>query len=131
MTNEDRIEVLRTFVTSPLWLNIIEPMYRQRLANEVQALIDSGEDTHRGAIEVILWALGIGSPPPSSAKQRGKIRALQDLLMWPKAEVEQHELDKVRKQEQHSQQVRWDHYATWGRHSPVAPPDYPAIEGDN
>lgn len=127
MTNDERIEALRGLVMSHVWRDVVVPMYQQRLRNEVQALIENGDDTHRGAIDVLRQAL---SPTPSSAVRRGRIRALQALIDWPQGEVEQHELDKVRKAVHNEEQLRWDHYATWGRSSPIAPPDYPANEGE-
>lgn len=126
MTKDERIESLRGLLLSHAWQEIVLPMYREKLANEIQALIDTGEEVHRGAIQVIRDAMGLSLAPPSPAVRRGRIKALQDLLSWPESEVTQFEIDKARKNTQTPEQALWEHYATWGRNSPLMPPAYPA-----
>ena len=130
MTHEERIEALRGLVLSSVWREIVQPHYQTRLNAELQALIDSWEETHRGAIQVFREALFPAATPPSSAVRRGRIKALQSLLSWPTDEVQQYEIDKQRRKTQNEEYERLMHYATWGRNSPVAPPDYPVDEGE-
>jgi len=130
MTPEERQQALQGLLASRAWLEIIEPMLKAKISVELQALVDTGDDVHRGAFESIKYALGMASPPPSSARRRGRIKALQTFLTWPRQEVEQYTLDVGRKKAHNEEHERLVHYATWGRYSPVSPPDYPGSEGD-
>lgn len=131
MTPEERQQALQGLLASRAWLELIEPMLKAKISAELQALVETGDDVHRGAFESIKYILGIGSPPPSSAKRRGRIKALQQFLTWPRQEVEQYTLDVVRKKAHNEEHERLVHYANWGRYSPVSPPAYPDFEGDS
>jgi hypothetical protein len=131
MTEEERHQALQGLLKSQVWLEVIEPAYKQRLGIELQALIETGEDTHRGAFQIFKEALSPRVKPISTAVRRGRIRAIQDLLAWPREEVVQKELDVVRKKAHNEEHERLVHYANWGRYSPVSPPAYPDFEGDS
>ena len=131
MTPSERQAALQGLLASSAWRQIVEPMLKAKIGIEIQALVETGDDVHRGAIESIRYALGLSDPPPSSARRRGRIKALQQFLAWPYQTVEQYTLDEDRKKKYNQDQATWEHYATWGRHSPVLPPDYPGSEGDN
>lgn len=131
LTHSERNLALQGLVASSAWRQILEPMLKQKIAIELQALVETGDDVHRGAFEAIRHVLAIGDPPPSSARRRGRIKALQQFLAWPHQTLVQDTLDEDRKKKYNQDQATWEHYATWGRHSPVLPPDYPGSEGDS
>ena len=129
MTHEERTRALQGLVASSVWREIVEPLLKEKISIELQALVETGDDVHRGAVEAIKGVLGIADPPPSSARRRGRIKALQQFLNWPHQTLVQDSLDEERRKTYNRDQATWEHYATYGRRSPVLPPgDYPLSE---
>lgn len=124
MEAEKRADLLKQFLMSEVWVDVLKPDIEARLAGEIQALVadTQGVRQRSGAIGELLWLMRLGQQD----ERRGRIKTLKAFLRWPTDSVVQFDLDKARQMAHNEDEARWKFLAEFGHTAPYLQPTAPS-----
>lgn len=111
MEREERVERLRALLGSPVWSEVLAPELKEQLQTTVNHLVQARSTLDEPRLRVLL----------------GEAARLQWLLTWPGSQVKEWDEEAERAREEAEAEARAsereEHYALYGAHSPVLPPE--------